>query len=337
MNPTELHFESLVADAHNDLLMGVSGRPVARWSDFFRDQWLPQLRAGNVGLQILPVFVETRHLAETALRQTLRMIECAHRIAEGSPDDVALCTTATEIDQALAAGRIALVLALESAPGIDHDVELLRTLHRLGVRVASLTHVGRTALADGSGEDATGSGLTSTGLHAVAEMEEMGILLDVSHLGVSGVAHVLEIATRPLIATHSAARALHDHHRNLTDDQLRGIAATDGIVCVNSYAPFLHATDHTMARMVDHLEHLVDVIGIHHIGLGPDFVQEVIDDTTAPCCEEDLAEDSYIPGLEGPSGLPLITKALVEGGWPESDIRRVLGENLRDFLVKNLS
>ena len=332
----ELHFASVVADAHNDLLMGVAGRPVPRWPEFFREQWLPQLRAGNVGLQVLPVFVETRHSAETALRHTMRAIECAHRIAESSPDEVALCVTGAEIEEALASDRIALVLALESMPGIDHDVEILWTLHRLGVRIASLTHVGRTAFADGSGEDATNSGLTSTGARAVAEMEQMGMLLDVSHLGASGVEHVLEIATRPLIATHSSARAMHDHHRNLSDVQLRGIAGTGGIVCVNFFAPFLHPTDHSLPRLVDHLEHIVGLIGVQHVGLGPDFVEEVIADTTPRCCEEDLAEDAYIPGLEGPAGLPMVTDALLKRGWSVTDIQAVLGTNLRDFLVANL-
>ena len=90
------------------------------------------------------------------------------------------------------------------------------------MRVASIAHWGRTPLADGSGEDATGSRLTAAGVEAVAELERLGVLFDVSHLGASGVAHVLEIATRPVIATHSSARALRDHHRNLTDDQILG-------------------------------------------------------------------------------------------------------------------
>ena len=124
-------------------------------------------------------------------------------------------------------------------PGLDASVELLSTLHRLGVRVASIAHWGRTPLADGSGEDATGSRLTAAGVAALREMERLGIVFDISHLGASGVAHVLELATRPVIATHSSARALRDHHRNLTDEQLRGVAATGGVVCVNFFAGFL--------------------------------------------------------------------------------------------------
>ena len=179
----DLHRAAVVADTHNDLLMAVAARPTPVWGSFFAERWLPQLRAGGVDLQVLPVFVDDDFRPEGALRQTLRMVECAHRIAEANPDDVALCVDGVEIARALESGRIALVLALESAPGVDADVELLGTLFRLGVRVASLAHFGRTPLADGSAEDATGSRLTRAGVEAVALMERLGMVYDVSHLG----------------------------------------------------------------------------------------------------------------------------------------------------------
>jgi membrane dipeptidase len=328
----ELHSRAVVADTHNDLLMAVVARPVEQWAGFFADQWLPQLHAGGVNLQVLPVFIDDVYRPEGALRETLRMIEAAHRLAAGNADTVALCLDGAEIGAALATDRIALVLALESAPGIGEDVELLETLYRLGIRIASLAHFGRTALADGSGEDAAGSRLTRSGVAAVAEMERLGMLLDVSHLGAAGVDHVLELATRPVIATHSAARALRDHHRNLTDGQLEGIAANGGVVCVNFFAPFLHESDYTIDRLVDHLEHVGAVAGIEHVGLGPDFVKEVLADTTPPCCEQDFIEGlplgQYLPGLDGPSGLPLVTDSLQRRGWADEQIVAVLGGNV---------
>ncbi len=238
----------------------------------------------------------------------------------------------------LSEGKIALVLALESAPGIDTNVELLPTLHRLGIRIASLAHWGRTPLADGSGEDATGSRLTEAGVEALAEMERLGILFDVSHLSASGVAHVLELATRPVLATHSSARALRDHHRNLTDAQLRGIAATGGTVCVNFLPEFL-ADDPaacTPDRLVDHIAHITEVAGTDHVGLGPDFIQEVIGDTTPPCCEPDYAFPWSIVGIEGPRGLPLVTEALLSLGVPEDTVRKILGDNVLTLFRKEL-
>ncbi|WP_241683052.1 dipeptidase [Actinomadura sp. J1-007] len=309
--PADLHESAVVADAHNDLLMAVVARPPARWASFFRERWLPQLRAGGVDLQVLPVFIDERFRPEGALRETLRMIECAHAVAEGNADEVRLCLDGQQIDAALAEGKIALVLALESMPGLDANVELLPTVHRLGVRVASMAHWGRTPLADGSGEDATASRLTAAGVEAVAEMERLGILLDISHLGATGVEHVLELASRPLIATHSSARALRDHHRNLTDDQIRGVAASGGVVCVNFLPGFLSAdpSGYTVARLADHIEHIASVAGIDHVGLGPDFVHEVYADLTPPCCEDPAANAGFdvmatLPGLAGPSGLP---------------------------------
>ncbi|WP_164233112.1 dipeptidase [Microbacterium hydrocarbonoxydans] len=337
---TELHSRAVVADAHNDLLCAVAGRPPEQWAVFFRERWLPQLRAGGVDLQILPVFIDDPYRPEGALRRTLRMIEAAHRLAEGNADAVGLCLDGADVERVIGEGRIALVLALEGMPGIGEDVELLETVHRLGVRVGSIAHFGRSAFGDGSGEDAAGSRLTRSGVRAVAEMERLGMLFDVSHLGVGGVDHVLELATRPVLATHSSSRALFDHHRNLADAQVRGIAATGGVVCVNFFAPFLHASAYTLDVLVDHFEHLVAVAGIEHVGMGPDFVREVIADTVAPCCTQDTVEgvpaDEYLPGLEGPAGLPLVTEALQRRGWSEADILAVLGGNVLRLLHAEL-
>ncbi|MET9529895.1 MULTISPECIES: membrane dipeptidase [unclassified Streptomyces] len=330
----DLHGRAVVADTHNDLLMSVVERSPHRWAEFFRERWLPQLREGGVNIQVLPVFVDDQFRPEGALRRTLRMIECAHAIAEGNPDDVRLCLDGDDIDAALAQDRIALVLALESAPGVDADVELFRTLHRLGVRMVSVAHWGRSALGDGSGEDATGSRLTRDGVEALSELERLGVVFDISHLGASGVAHALELASRPLIASHSAVRALCDHHRNLTDEQIRGVAATGGVVCVNFVPDFLAAERErqTIDRIVDHIEYVIELVGVEHVGLGPDFLREVAADITPPCCDggdyTGVALDASLPGLDGPAELPALTEAMLKRGLDESTIRAVLGGNV---------
>ncbi|MFD9076524.1 dipeptidase, partial [Streptomyces lasiicapitis] len=275
-----------------------------------------------------------------ALRVTVRLVECGHVLAGATADQVALCVDGADIDRALGEDKIALVLALESAPGIDASVELFSTLFRLGVRIASIAHWGRTPLADGSREDATGSRLTAPGVEALREMERLGMLFDISHLGASGVAHVLELATRPLIATHSSARALRDHHRNLTDDQIRGVAGTGGVVCVNFVPDFLTDDESKVSvdRVVDHIEHIVSVAGIDHVGLGPDFLREVIADLTPPCC--DNASDEHplfdFPGLEGPADLPVVTEAMIRQGLAEEDVLKILGGNLRRLMSTHM-
>lgn len=335
-----LHRRAVVADAHNDLLCAVVARPPERWGSFFRERWLPQLEAGGVDLQVLPVFIEDPYRPESALRRTLRMIEAAHRLAEENAGRVALCRSGEDVDRTIADGRIALVLALEGMPGLDADVELITTMHRLGVRVGSLTHIGRGAFADGSGEDTARSRLTGAGVAAVREMERVGMLLDLSHLGAVGVTHVLEIATRPVIATHSSARALREHHRNLSDEHLAAIAAGGGVICANFFAPFLDEEPATIDRLVDHLEHIAAIAGSEHVGLGPDFVREVIAETTPPCCTvaevQGVPADVYLPGLEGPEGLPLVTEALLRRGWAEADILGVLGGNVQRLFRQQL-
>jgi len=340
LNATALHRDALVADAHNDLLMLVVRRPVQMWDTYFRQRWLPQLRAGGVDIQVLPVFIDDEFRPEGSLRETLRMIEAAHRIAEGNAEDVALCLDGAQVDAALHTGKLALVLALEGCPQIDVDVELLETFARLGVRVVSFAHFGRSGLADGSAEDATGSRLTSAGVEALALLEGLGVLLDISHLSRTGVEHVLELATRPVIATHSSAYALREHHRNLHDAQLRGVADTGGVVCLNFYAAFIDAREPTLDRLVDHIAHVAETVGIEHVGLGPDFVREVFDEKI-PMCDRPLIEDGLdlmhcIPGLEGPAGLPLVTQALLHRGFAENEVRAILGGNVHRLLQAEL-
>ena len=329
-----------VADLHNDLLMLVTRRPPAVWSAYFRDHWLPQLVDGGVDLQALPVFVDAEFRPEGSLRESLRMVEAAHQLAEANADVVRLCTSGTDLERAAADGRIALVLALEGCPQVDEDIELLGTFYRLGVRIASFTHFGRSALGDGSGEDAAGSRLTSHGVRAVAEMESLGMLVDVSHLGARGTEHVLELATTPVIATHSSARALRDHHRNLSDDHLRGIAATGGVIGINFFAPYLTEGVATIDHLVDHFEHVAQVAGIDAVAIGADFITEVIEEKI-PACDRPATiagEDAErsVPGLTGPKGFPLVSTALAARGWSEADIAAAMGGNVRRLLTRVL-
>ena len=332
MDALALHHDAVVVDTHDDLLMLAARRPRAEQASYFREAWLPQLRNGGVDVQLLPVFVDDEFRPEGALRQTLRMLESGWTIAEGNSDEVAICLTGSDIDVALAEGKIALVLALEGCEAIGRDVELLSTLYRVGVRVASLTHFGRTLLADGSGEDPAGSRLTKAGVDAVAVMEELGLLVDVSHLGALGVDHVLELARRPVLASHSSAHELRGHHRNLTDERLTGIAAGGGVVNVNLFAGFLSDSPagHTVARVVDHLEHVAGTAGPAAVGLGPDFLSQVFAELYPGVRSFDVEGVdalAYVPGLEGPAGLPLVTAELVERGWAAQEIRAVLGGN----------
>lgn len=326
-----LHSTSVVVDSHNDLLMGVAARPAREWAGYFAESWIPQLRAGGVNVQVLPVWVDAAAQPEHALREILRMIEAAHRLSEELPAEAGLCLSAGDIDRVVNSGRLALVLAMEGLPDTGRDGELVSQLYRLGIRMASLTHYGRTPLADGSAEDATGSRLTTQGMRAIAEMERLGIIVDISHLGASGVGHVLEIARRPVVASHSCARALCDHHRNLSDEHLRGIAATGGVICVNFYGSFVHPSDNSVDRLLDQIEHIATVAGPDAVGLGPDYMRQLGVELLPPWQWEqdaDGAAPRFIDGQDQPGGLPEITAGLQRRGWSDERIRGVLGENM---------
>lgn len=338
VNARELHQDAVVVDAHNDLPVllllrngELGDQGVAR---YWSERWVPEARAGGVDVQVLPIYVAPE-VAEASLRSTLLQLEALEREAAQTPE-VALCRSGAEIDAALAEGRIALLVALEGTPGIGADVELFSVFHRLGVRMVSFTHWSRALLAEGSADEETGSRLPAAGARAVAELERLGILLDVSHLAAASVDHVLDLAAGVVVATHSCVRALRDHHRNLSDEHLRGIAATGGVIGMNVLPTFVDAEAATLDRVVDHLEHMAETAGVDHIGLGPDFLREYMD-ALYPQYDEfhrfggvDLKH--IVPGLARERDLPNLTERLVERGWAEADVRKVLGENwLRVF------
>jgi membrane dipeptidase len=334
----ELHRDAIVVDAHNDLpvLLLLRNRELGEQgvSRYWGERWVPEARAGGVDVQVLPLYVRPE-AAESSLRVTLLQLEALELEAAQTPE-VALCRTGAEIDAALADGRIALLLALEGTQGIGADVELFSVFHRLGVRMVSFTHWSRALLAEGSADEDTQSRLPAAGVRAVAELERLGILLDVSHLAAPSVDHVLELATRTVVASHSCCRALRDHHRNLSDEHLRGIAATGGVIGMNFLPSFVHETEPTIDRVVDHLEHMVEVAGSDHVGLGPDFLREFTD-AMYPQYEQfvifgGVDAKAVVPGLARERDLPNLTERMVERGWPETDVRKVLGENwLRVF------
>lgn len=330
----QLHDAAVVVECHNDLLLLVAHHRARGRSDYFRDHWLPELRRGGVDVQVLPVFIDDEYRPEGALRRALVLIEHAYQEVEKNSGEVALCLTGAEIDAAVAGGKIALVLSLEGCEHIGTDLELFDTFFRLGVRLASFTHFGRTMLADGSAEDAAGARLTAHGVSAVEAMQGMGMIVDVSHLSIAGTEHVLEITKRPVIASHSNARSLRDHHRNISDDHLRAIASTGGVVGVNFFWEFLAPEDPKLSHIVDHVERIAQVAGVDHVGLGPDFITEYFDTLLPGERFYEGLDVKLVPeGTEGSSrDLPLVTEALVERGFSDEDVRKVLGENfLRVF------
>ena len=326
-----------VADAHNDLLCAVLYQRERGMDDPFGDFWLPRLRAGGVAVQFLPVFTEDQHLGEGALRRALLMLEEARNIASVHSADVTVVETSRHLADALAAGKIALVLAVEGSEPIGHSLGVLETLWRLGVRCMSLTWNRRTMMADGVGEAAAGGGLTALGVDAVAEMERLGMIVDVSHLSDLGVDHVCRIAARPFVATHSSCHALHPHPRNLTDAQLRAIGESGGVVGINSFGAFLAAEQPSLGDLATHIDHAVEIAGAESVGLGCDFMDDLlrIIDPILGGGLVDMQNLPLIDNMRDPSDLKGFTE-LLEASLGSETARLVAGENWIDFLGRAL-
>lgn len=324
------------ADCHNDLLIGCLHQRERGMQDPFGDFWLQQLRAGGVVLQVLPVYVEEQFVGEGALRRSLMLLEEAFRIEQAHPSDIAICTTGPQIDAAIGSGRIACVLALEGAEGVGRDLDVLRTYHRVGVRMISMTWNRRTMMADGIGERDTGGRLTTLGVEAVAAMEDLGIIVDVSHLAETGFWHVAEVARRPFVASHSSCRELQDHPRNLTDNQLRTIADSGGFVALNGFGPFL-ADEASVQSLVDHARHAIGILGASGVGLGMDFIYDLMRQVD-PILGGALVDIEQIPfpeGLRRPEDLADLGRLLVSELGPE-DATWVAGRTLREHLGRLL-
>jgi membrane dipeptidase len=326
-----------VADCHNDLLLGVLHQRERGHSDPFGDFWLPELRAGGVVLQVLPVFTEEQHVGEGALRRSLQLLEEARRLADVHAADVVICERGDQLLPAIESGRIALVLALEGCEPIGHSLELLDTFHRLGVRIASMTWNRRTMLADGAGEEDAGGRLTSLGLEAVREMERLGLLVDVSHLSEAGFWHLVSVATRPFVASHSSCRALLGHPRNLSDEQLRAVAGSGGFVALNGFGPFLSEDTATVDSFLRHVLHAVSLVGSEHVALGPDFMRDLVD-AVDPVLQGALVDPDSFPwvaGLERPSDLAALASRIQDMLGSDS-AGRVCAGTVIDTLVQHM-
>jgi len=330
----KLHNDAIVVDCHNDIPMSLALGGLIGDRATLKHRWIPELRAGGVDVQVMPIYAGDEP-PETALRASLFQLQRVRDEVADNQNDAAICIDGRDIDISIASGRIAVILALEGCHQFSTDPGLVRTFYQLGVRMISFTHFGRTALADGSAEDGTGGKLTRVGVAVFKEMERLGILMDLSHLGSSGIDHVLALATQPVIASHSNARAVFDIHRNLSDRHLRAIAETGGVVGVNLLPGIVDSANPTLDAVLHQVDHLVEIAGPDHVGIGTDFIVDYYRERypdSARLLVEGIDARAEIPGLVRASDLPRFTDALVRHGYPDASIRKILGENfLRVF------
>lgn len=337
-----LHANAVVVAAHTDICPDVAKRRAAGARGVMVDRHLPGLIAGGVTAVCDHVAGDTPYLIEFPFRNTdatnklkwaIQAIEAMHREAEEAPEALVVATTVDEIRAAKRDGRVAVILSFEGAGPVEDTVELLGAFWRLGVRCIGLTHDFRNHLADGV-RTGTDGGLTDLGREAVREMNRLGIVVDVSHLNDAGFWDVVEHSDAPIHASHSNSRVLCSHPRNLTDDQLRAVAASGGVVGVHALKALVTDDDRppTFDEFLAHLERMIELMGEDHVAIGPDIMENypadeyrLLWDPRLPTARLDYV---YPPEFDSLARTPSITAGMLSRGFGHDVVRKVLGENM---------
>ncbi len=317
-----IHRSLLLVDTHNDVPMRVlAGFDIGRRSAKGHTD-LPRLREGGVGAVFFSAYVAARYARENqAAHRALEMMDAIRNgIVARYPQDFRLALTAEDIQAARREGKIAALIGIEGGHAIEDSLPLLRMFFQLGARYMTLTHVNTNNWADSSGDLANPNvkhhqGLTDFGRQVIAEMNRLGMIVDVSHVSDKTFWEVLSASRAPVMASHSSCRALCDHPRNLTDEMIRALAAKGGVIQINFAPEFLTRRKTPPAGVEDvaaHIEHAVRVGGVEAVGIGSDF--DGIDSTPQ--------------GLEDVSQFPNLTRALLARGFSAAQIGQIYGGNL---------
>jgi membrane dipeptidase len=342
-------------DGHNDLPDAIREHGGLDSLDFARPQPklmtdIPRLRAGAVGAQFWAAYVPvtTIHRGEHPAVYALEQIDLVHRLCHKYHQSLALATTAADVERNFKAGKISCLIGIEGGHAIENSLGALRMFARLGVRYMTLTHWETIDWADAATDSAKHNGLTAFGREVVREMNRIGMLVDLSHVSDATMVGALRVARAPVIFSHSSARVLSHHVRNVPDSILAMVKANDGLVMVNFNPAFVSETVRlyedsmqvraralraagadsatvadsdrawaarapkaTLQQVADHIGHLRDVAGVDHVGIGSDF-----DGIT------------QVPaGLEDVAKFPDLLSELLRRGWSDEDVRKVAGLN----------
>lgn len=326
---SELLAHGLV-DLHFDLLMDLYEKRDR--TNVLATEFLPEFEAGNMAVIGAAIYLEDRYLPEMALRVGLDQIARLYAEVEMS-DRFAICKGHQEILRAREAGKIALLITMEGVEPIGTDLNLLRVFFELGVRVIGLTHARRNAAGSGGVFAASGSsrdGLTSFGRDVVQACESLGIMLDLAHINPAGFDEVFARTTRPLVVSHTNARRYHDIERNMSDEQIRMIGERRGVIGINAVLVSPRKDEATLDRYVDHIEHVVGLIGIDGVGIGFDFFEFLYrqwPESEKQALAAKFTTPHFIPDLTNHSHTRHLTRKLIERGFNDEQIAKILFGN----------
>lgn len=371
----KVHQKALLADIHNDAIYTTS---VSRGIDISArnevgDTDLDRLKDGGVGLQVFVLFCDGEYGPGTAFSFANRMADSLDSVVARNPDKVAYAHRADDVERITSSGKIAALMAVEGGHMIEDRLDYLDSLYRRGMKYLTLTWNNSTTWATSAADETdperelSHKGLTRFGEEVVKRLNELGVMIDLSHAGEQTFYDVLRVSSKPVMATHSNCYALAPHPRNLKDEQIKAIKENGGLIGVNFYSGFIdpdynrrkdsllayhqsvydsllakhegnamHAARELisglpkaqqdgirppLSMMIDHIDHIVELIGVDHVAIGSDF---------------DGAE-SFVGEMDDVSSFPKLTKALLERGYSEADVLKILGGNFMRVFRANQS
>jgi len=331
---SQLHADGLV-DMHFDLPLDLYEKRNHPGS--LVSHYLPEFEAGDIGVLGAALYVEDRYLPEMGLRVALDQVARLYAEVEET-NRFAICRTSEEIKHARRENKIALIITMEGVEPLGDDLNLLRVFHQLGLRMVGLTHARRNAAGVGGIFAANGSprdGLTAFGREVVQECERLGIIIDLAHINPKGFEEIALLTKRPLIVSHSNARKFYDVERNISDEQIKIIGKRGGVIGVNAILVSANPNESTIDRYIDHIEHVISLIGVDGVGIGFDFCEylfEQLPESVRKELQAKLTTPHFIPDLTNHSHARNLTRKLIERGFSDVDIEKILRGNwLRIF------
>jgi membrane dipeptidase len=333
-----LHADGLI-DMHFDLPLGLQWKGAD--ANIIAKEFLPEFVTGDIGVLGVATYVEDRYLPDrgldTALTQIARLYAGVKRAGR-----LAICKTYEEICRARESGHIVLLLTMEGAEPLGTNLDLLRIFYELGLRAISLTHARRNAAACGGIFAAKGSpkeGLSPFGRELVCECEALGIMIDLAHINPAGFDEVCGLTSKPLIVSHTNARRYYDVERNISDEQIKMIGARGGVIGINAILVSPDKVEATLDRYIDHIEHVVDLIGIDGVGIGFDFCEFLwreMSDAAREELEAKLTTPHFLADLTNHSHARNLTRRLIDRGWKDGAIKKLLRGNWMRILEELL-
>ena len=275
---------------------------------------IPRLRQGGVGMQFWSVYVPASLDGAAAVTAVFEQIDVVHRMMRRWPDTFELARTVADAERIFRSGRIASMIGMEGGHSIDGSLDILRKAYAAGARYLTLTHSANLPWADSASGPSALDGLSPFGEEVVREMNRLGMLVDLSHTSPATMTDALRVSAAPVIFSHSSARGVTDHVRNVPDAVLRQIPKNGGVVMVTFVPAFVatEAATATLSHVVDHIDHIRKLAGIDYIGIGGDF--------------DGIAT---VPrGLEDVSKYPALTAELLRRGYSDEDVGKILGGNI---------